>query len=64
VDTFRPNRRLEGRQRRVIAGIAYWFPHPGGSATAAVLLDYEQVTVRDLEQARQQRVALHGLISF
>jgi hypothetical protein len=64
VDTFRPNRGLEGRQRRVIAGIAYWFPHPGGPATAAVLLDYEQVTVRDLEQARQQRLALHGLISY
>jgi hypothetical protein len=63
-DTFRPDVDLGGRQRRLIAGLAYWFPHPGGAATAAILLDVEQVTFRDLDQPRQQRVTLHGLINF
>jgi hypothetical protein len=64
MDTFRPDRGEPGRQRRLIAGLAYWFPHPGGPATAALLLDYEQVTTRDLDRAREQRIALHGLINF
>lgn len=64
LDVFRPDRDLDGRQRRVIAGLAYWFPHPAGPATAALLLDFEQVTARDLPQPRQQRISLHGLISF
>jgi hypothetical protein len=64
VDTFRPDRSLEGRQRRLIVGVAYWFPHPGGSATAALLLDYEQVTARAVAQPREQRMALHGLLNF
>ena len=64
LDLFRPDRDRDGRQRRVIAGLAYWFPHPAGPATAALLLDFEQVTARDLPQPRQQRISLHGLINF
>ena len=60
------------RGRRVRAGTAsspaspYWFPHPGGNATAALLLDYEQVTFARFTtaQAKQQRIVLHGLINF
>jgi len=56
------------KKNRVIAGLAYWFPHPGGSATAALLLDYEQVTFPNFPaaaaNAKQQRLALHGLINF
>jgi len=63
-DTFRPDVEVEGRQRRLIAGVAYWFPHPGGAATAAVLLDVERVTFRAIDQSRQQRVTVHGLINF
>ena len=64
LDHFRPDRDREGRQRRLIAGLAYWFPHPAGPATAALLLDFEQVTARSLPQPRQQRISLHGLINF
>jgi len=65
-DSYKPDRDLDGRRSRLILGGAYWFPHPGGSATAAILLDYEQVTFKNFAtpQARQQRIAVHGLINF
>jgi hypothetical protein len=62
-DSFRPNADVDGRRNRLIAG-AYWFPHPGGSATAALLLDYEQVTFAQLTGTKEQRIMLQGLISF
>jgi hypothetical protein len=67
VDGFKPNSDLDGRQTRVIVGGAYWFPHPGGNATAAILVDWEQVTTDNFPApvpARQQRYFVHGLISF
>ncbi len=66
-DSFRPNKTsANARRNRAIAGLAYWFPHPGGGATAALLLDYEQVTFANFttSQDKQQRIALHGLINF
>lgn len=67
-DRYRPDTRLtpDARQHRTIAGLAYWFPHPGGNGTAAVLVDYEGVTTSGMTPApaRQRRVALHGLINF
>jgi hypothetical protein len=47
----------------VILGAAYWFPHPGGSATTALMLDYEQVHFATIE-APQRRLALHALVDF
>lgn len=67
VDSFRPNTATaNARQNRTIAGVAYWFPHPGGNATAALLLNYEQVRFRNFTtpQPTQERVILHGLINF
>ncbi|MEO7890247.1 MAG: hypothetical protein ABIW19_09615 [Vicinamibacterales bacterium] len=64
-DSFRPNSaNKSARQNRTIAGLAYWFPHPGGAGTAALMLDYEQVAFKNLSAAKQQRVTLHGLINF
>ena len=65
-DSFRKNRLIDARQSRTIAGLAYWFPHPGGAATAAILFDYEQVTFANFTtpQVKQERIALHGLINF
>ena len=51
----------------MIVGVAYWFPHPGGNATAALLLDYEQVTFANFTDApkqKQEKLMLQGLISF
>jgi hypothetical protein len=66
-DSFRANTDLDARQNRTIAGLAYWFAHPGGSSTAAILLDFEQVDFKNFTgtvPAKQQRLALHGLINF
>jgi hypothetical protein len=66
-DSFRANRLIDARQNRTIAGLAYWFPHPGGASTAALLLDFEQVAFKNVTgtiPAKQQRIALHGLINF
>jgi hypothetical protein len=67
VDGFKPNSDLDARQTRWIVGGAYWFPHPGGNATAALMFDWEQVTFDnyvDPVPAKQQRYFVHGLISF
>ncbi len=67
-DSFRQNKDLtpDARQNRLIAGLAYWFPHPGGNSTAAVLLDFEQVKFNNYTTPTptQQRIILHGLINF
>ena len=56
----------ERRQNRFIIGAAYWFPHPGGNSTAALMLDWEQVTFEHPTpaQVKQQRLFVHGLINF
>jgi hypothetical protein len=65
-DSFRPNSDVEGRRNRLIVGAAYWFPHPGGNATAALLLDWEQVHFASFAtpQQKQEKLMLQGLISF
>jgi hypothetical protein len=68
-DSFRSNKVTapDARQNRTIAGLAYWFPHPGGASTAAILFDFEQVAFNNFTgtiPAKQQRFALHGLINF
>jgi hypothetical protein len=72
VDRFIPDHTTAGntnqQKQRFIGGLAYWFPHPGGGATAAVLLDYEQLKFDQFPDtpanAQQKRIALHGLINF
>jgi hypothetical protein len=63
-DHYEPNEAALTKtiRKREIAGISYWFPHPGGNATAALLLDFERV--RQFGTPTQQRYTLHGLISF
>lgn len=67
-DHYQPDRSLDQTRTRGIVGFAYWFPHPGGNATGALMLDYEQVNFigfADLPQfATQKRLAVHGLIGF
>lgn len=66
LDRWDDDTATAGVRNRVIVGAAYWFPHPGGSATAALLFDYEQVTFADFTSPRedQRRLAVHGLINF
>ena len=55
---------IDGRRNRLIVGAAYWFPHPGNNANAALMLDWEQVTFENLPGAVQKRLTVHGLIQF
>jgi len=69
-DSLRPGKSdavaSDRRQNRTIVGLAYWFPHPGGNGTAALMLDYEGVRFKDYAtpQLKQNRIFVHGLINF
>jgi len=65
-DVFTPGHARDARTTRTIAGLAYWFPNPGGSAEAALLIDVERVSYHDFPEPRtaDQRVFVHGLIDF
>ena len=55
-----------GTNKRTIGGVAYWFPHQG-NVSFALLFDVENVTFSDYvptNPATQQKVFLHGLVSF
>jgi hypothetical protein len=54
-----------GVNKRMIAGLAYWFPHQG-SVSSALLADLERVTFSGFVAPKQteQRLALHALIAF
>jgi hypothetical protein len=70
LDRYTPNSKNSAQERqRTIAGVAYWFPHVGGPATAALMLDFEQLKFAGFPStipanATQQRIAVHGLINF
>jgi hypothetical protein len=51
------------RQKRTIAGIAYWFPHQGNVSTA-ILVDYDGQHFDNITTAPVRSVSVHGLINF
>jgi hypothetical protein len=64
-DHLQPTIAAPGVRTRTIVGVAYWFPHEGGVASA-LLLDYDGQTFHDFTpaQPKQAKVAVHGLINF
>jgi hypothetical protein len=64
-DDLKPNRDVDARRKRTIAGVAWWLPHQG-TVASAFLLDYEQVNNSGFVPAvpQQKRVALHALVNF
>ncbi len=50
-------------QNRVIAGVAYWFPHQGNVSTA-LLLDYDGQIFKNITTAPTKSIVVHGLINF
>lgn len=64
-DRFEPNTNVDAAWTRVLAGAAYWFPRQG-SASAAVLLNLEQVTYDRFVPTRptERRIGLYSLINF
>jgi hypothetical protein len=61
-DQFKPNKDVDATQKETIVGVAYWFPHPGGGASAALMFDYDQKTFPGT--AKTQLLGVHGLINF
>ena len=63
-DHWTPNTALDSqKQKRIIAGVAYWFPHQGNVSTA-LLFDYDGQRFDNLTTAPTKGVAIHGLLSF
>ena len=65
-DHLKPDTGLDSQVRtRTILGVAYWFPHQG-SVSSALLLDYDGQTFDNFVPAlpKQQKIAVHALISF
>ena len=65
-DHLKPNKTVTARkQKRTIAGVAYWFPRQGNVATA-LLFDVDHTTFDAFSPARetQRKIALHALVAF
>ena len=63
-DHLTPNTGLNSqKQNRIIAGVAYWFPHQGNVASA-LLVDYDAQIFKNITTAPTKSVAVHGLINF
>ncbi len=63
-DSVKPDKSVDGRKNRRIAGVAYWFKTKAPVA-AAVLADYEGVTyAATMGKPHETRLALHTLFSY
>jgi hypothetical protein len=63
-DHWTPNASLDTqKQNRTIVGVSYWFPHTGGPV-AAILLDYDGQSFKNITTAPVKTVAIHGLLNF
>jgi hypothetical protein len=61
----------DGRKKRFIGGVAYWFPVTKAGISAALLLDYENVKYENFatsdaanNKPEEKRYALHTLFNF
>jgi len=64
-DNLKPNKTVDAVKDRKIAGVAYWFHSQQAPATAAILLDYENVTYDTLlAKPDEKRYAVHTLFNF
>ena len=51
------------KQKRMIVGAAYWFPHQGNVSTA-ILVDYDGQRFSNITTTPTKSVAVHGLLNF
>ncbi len=64
-DHLKPNTDNPDIKTRKIAGVAYWFKSQQAPATAALLVDYENVTYDSgLAKPDEKRYALHALFNY
>ena len=65
LDHLRPAGDASATRNHTVGGIAYWFPHQGGAATALLLdADVLRFTNFPVRQPTQRRFALHALVNF
>ena len=63
-DSLKPNKDVDARRKRLIVGVAYWFPLLRGPS-AALLVDMDRQTFDTaLKQPNQRRYSLHALFNF
>ena len=65
-DDYKANKDIDAIQKRTIVGFAWWFAHPGGNATAALMVDYDGLTGSGSQNTLvdNKRWTLHGVINF
>ena len=64
-DSLEPDKTLDGKKERKLAGVAYWFPGQTTPITAALMLDMEKVDYDDvLTRPDEKRYALHALFQY
>jgi len=65
LDRFQLDEPTGPSRTRLVAGIAYWFPHTG-PGTAAIMLDYEGFSTANTTPAiaTEHRLYVHGLVNF
>jgi hypothetical protein len=63
-DSLQPDKTVDAKKERKVAGVAYWF-NTQKPATASLLLDYEEVTYDTLlAKPDEKRYALHALFNY
>jgi len=65
LDHLKPNKDVDAAKDRKILGVAYWFKVLQGPVSAAILLDYENVSYdAALAKPDETRYAVHTLFNF
>jgi hypothetical protein len=63
-DNLKPNKNVDAHRKRLIVGLAYWFPVLRGP-TAAILVDMDRQTFdAALNQPTSRKYSLHALFNF
>jgi hypothetical protein len=64
-DDFKPSKSVDARQKRTLAGVAYWFKLPRPGLAAAVLADYEEVKYDTLlNKPTEKRYEIKTLFNY
>jgi hypothetical protein len=65
-DHWRPDTAKSDLRERLVLGVSYWFAPKIAGASAALMLDYEGVTVKNptFLQPDQRRLTLHTVLTF
>jgi hypothetical protein len=63
-DSLKPNKSVDAKRKRLLVGLAYWFPLLRGPS-AALMIDMDKATFdAALNRPTEQRYSLHALFNF